>query len=416
MKSIGFDKKYTITIATGEVLEKDNFKLSKQFDYFGKINIYSNNKGLLLDGSTRLNHPCKYDRSWMKFLDTVDAKNIQIPIAEKVFNAKNERLAVGFLWRDSPKIDSLRIYPAFLSKVEAENDPVLYTTMGYIQFNDKSNEFQIGTKDRLNKKDSLSNILTLHLGTCFLTGIGDINLGVNYGEVKIDGYGKIEYNTEELKTNISMNARVSIPVSKDVTENLGNKLKVIEGLPELDLKKPNYALRFNFNHWVGSEKAEDIFKDYDEDKLKKMPDGLDQTFVLAGLQLESFGTAKGGGKKIDKGLISRQKQVGLVSVNGAPVLKMVDMQMFFNQTHSEESGQSFYWSINTPTEKKYFMYYNMDKKDGDLGFYSNDETFKKTISEIKSDKRKTKNFKFDLIPDGDALNLLSKFNGFFLYK
>jgi hypothetical protein len=62
------------------------------------------------------------------------------------------------------------------------------------------------------------------------------------------------------------------------------------------------------------------------------------------------------------------------------------------------------------------MYYNMDKKDGDLGFYSNDETFKKTISEIKSDKRKTKNFKFDLIPDGDALNLLSKFNGFFLYK
>ena len=405
-----------LTLAIGEILEKDNFKLSKQFDYFGKMEIYSNSKGLLLDGLTRLNHSCKYDRSWMKFKDTVETKNVQIPIAEKVFNAKNERLAVGFLWRDTPKMDSLRIYPTFLSKIEEVNDPFLFSTNGYIQFNDRANEFQIGSKDRLNKKDSLSNLLTLHLGTCFLTGLGDINLGINYGEIKIDGYGKVEYNLEESKTKISMNARVSMPVSKDVIESLGNKLKVIEEFPEFDLKKPNYALRFNFTRWLGADKAEDIFKDYDEDKLKKMPDGLDQTFVLAGLQLESFGTSKGGGRKIEKGLISRQKQVGLVSVNGLPILKMVDLQMFFNQNYSDESGQSFYWNFSTPAEKKYFLYYSVDKKVGDLGFFSNDETFKKTITDIKPDKRKAKNFKFDVIEEGDALNLLSKFNGFFLYR
>jgi hypothetical protein len=175
-------------------------------------------------------------------------------------------------------------------------------------------------------------------------------------------------------------------------------------------------LQFNFARWIGNDKAEDVFKDYDEDKLKKMPDGLDQTFVFAGLQLESYGTSKGGGRKVEKGLISRQKQVGLVSVNGSPVLKMVDLQMFFNQTYSDESGQSFYWNFSTPSEKKYFMYYGLDKKDGDLGFYSNDESFKKTITDIKADKRKAKNFKFDLIDDANALNLLAKFNGYFLYR
>jgi hypothetical protein len=414
MKLIKGDK--TLTVASGEILEKDNFKLSKYFDYFGKIDIYSNSKGLLLDGSTRLNHSCKYDRSWMKFKDKVEAENVQIPIAENVVNAKNERLAVGFLWRDSQKMDSLRIYPAFLSKLEGVNDPSLFSSNGYIQFNDRANEFQIGSKDRLNKKDSLSNILTLHLGTCFLTGMGDINLGVNYGEVKIDGYGKIEYSTEDQKTNISMNARISMPVSKDVMENLSNKLKNVEEFSDLDLKKPNYGLRFNFAHWVGADKAEDIFKDYDDDKLKKMPDGLDQTFVIAGLQLESFGTAKGGGRKVEKGLISKQKQIGLISVNGSPILKMVNSQMFFNQTNSDESGQCFYWNFSTPDEKKYFMYYGIDKKDGDLGFYSNDENFKKTITDIKPDKRKSKNFKFDLIEDAKALNLLSKLNGYLLYK
>jgi hypothetical protein len=414
MKSIKFEKK--LTVARGEILEKDNFKLSKEFDYFGKIDIFSNNKGLVLDGSTRLNHTCKYDRSWMKFSDTIEAKRIQIPIAERVVNAKNEQLAAGFLWRDSEKMDSLRIYPTFLSKIEGSKDQNLYSANGYIQFNEQANEFQIGSKDRLNKKDSLSNLLTLHLGTCFLTGNGDIQLGMNYGEVKIDGYGKIEYNTEELKTSISMNARVTIPVSKDVTESLGNKLKMVEEFPELDLKKSNYGLRFNFARWIGPEKAEEIFKDYDEEKLKKMPNGLDQTFVLAGLKLESFGTTKGGGRKVEKGLIGRQKQVGLVSVNGLPVMKMVDLQMFYNQTYSDESGQSFYWYFTTPSEKNYFMYYLMDKKDGDLGFYSADETFKKTITDIKPDKRKAKNFKFDLIDESNALNLLSKFKGYFLYK
>ena len=67
-------------IATGDpfVLFSYASKLSKEFDYFGKIEVVSNNKGIVLDGSTRLNHACKYDRSWMKFRDTIEAKNVQI--------------------------------------------------------------------------------------------------------------------------------------------------------------------------------------------------------------------------------------------------------------------------------------------------------------------------------------------------
>jgi hypothetical protein len=58
----------------------------------------------------------------------------------------------------------------------------------------------------------------------------------------------------------------------------------------------------------------------------------------------------------------------------------------------------------------------MDKKSGELGFYSTDEIFSKSITDIKSDKRKTKSFKFDVIQESNALNLLSKFRGFFLLK
>jgi hypothetical protein len=191
---------------------------------------------------------------------------------------------------------------------------------------------------------------------------------------------------------------------------------VISEFEELDLKRPDFELRYNFNKWLGEKRTDGIFKDYDEDKLRKLPDGISQTFVLAGLKLETVGKSKSGMKKTEKGFIARNKKVGLISVYGNPIMKMVDLQMFFNQTFSDESGQSFYWHFSTPIEKNYFMFYSMDKKSGELGFYSTDEIFSKSITDIKSDKRKTKSFKFDVIQESNALNLLSKFRGFFLLK
>jgi hypothetical protein len=58
----------------------------------------------------------------------------------------------------------------------------------------------------------------------------------------------------------------------------------------------------------------------------------------------------------------------------------------------------------------------MDKKDGDFQLFSSDKVVTDAILAIKPDKRKTKNFKFDVMDEVNAKNLLSKFRGYFLYK
>ena len=68
----------TKTIAKGEISDKADFKLSPEFAYFGKVQIEASHPGLLLDGSTKLFHPCTFDKSWMTFKDTIIAKQIQI--------------------------------------------------------------------------------------------------------------------------------------------------------------------------------------------------------------------------------------------------------------------------------------------------------------------------------------------------
>jgi hypothetical protein len=412
LTSIKSNGKYTRGV--GEIPEKDKFKLSKEFDYFGKINVVSSLPEIILDGQARLNHSCKYEKSWMSFTDTILAKNIQIPIAQSPVNAKGEKLANGFLWRDTELIDSLRIYPSFMSKQETSDDQFMFNSFGYIQFNDKANEFQIGAKDRLNKKDSLSNLLTLHLGTCMVAGEGDMSLGINLGELKTELYGKIEYDQYEKKTSINANARIDMAVAKEVMNGFANKLKVVDEFMPIDIKNPGLNLKNTLAHWTNRKTMEEVFKDFDEDKLKKMPSTLENTIILSGIKFESFVT-KGGGK-MEKGIISRDSKISVVSVNGIPVLKEVDFEMFYSQTYSKESGQGFSWSITMPNERFYFINYAMDKKDGTLLFHSNDDILKKSITDIKPDKRKAKNFTFDVAEDTVGQALVAKFKGYFLYR
>jgi hypothetical protein len=175
-----------ITVANGEIPEKSQFKLSKEFDYFGKIAILSSNEGIILNGSARLKHNCDYDKSWLQFQDTVIAKNIQLPISEQPINSIGQKMAIGFLWHDNENIDSLSIYPAFISKKLGTDDIKLFSISGYIEYNQLANEFQIASKSRLAKSDSLSNLFSLNIKTCQVNAYGDIDLGINLGDLKIE--------------------------------------------------------------------------------------------------------------------------------------------------------------------------------------------------------------------------------------
>ena len=205
-------------------------------------------------------------------------------------------------------------------------------------------------------------------------------------------------------------------VSKDVIEGLANKFKIVEDFPELDLKDPKYNMRNTLSHWSTKKTMEDVMRNFDEERLRKMPSSLENTFILTGLVLESYGSSNAGGRKSEKGIISRESKIGIMGMNGNAVMKVVDFDLFFLQTHSKESGQGFSWNISLPNERKYFVNYSMDKKDGTLLFYTNDDIFNKSIMDIKPEKRKSKNFTFDIAEEAIGRALVSKFKGYFLYR
>ena len=106
----------------------------------------------------------------------------------------------------------------------------------------------------------------------------------------------------------------------------------------------------------------------------------------------------------------------MVSINGIPVLKQVELHQFYLQSFSDETAPGFKWELSLLDDTKYFMNYEMVKRDGELLLFTNDKTVNETILAIKPEKRKTKNFKFDVMDEVTAKNLLAKFRGYFLYK
>lgn len=402
----------SVTQAEGEIAQKDNFKFSNEFDYYGKIKIVAASKGIFCEGSTRINHQCaNFDRSWLFFKDTILASNIQIPISDQAVNDVGRRLAVGFLWKNSESMDSVKVYPAFLSKMQGVDDPSVFQASGYVQYNPNALTFQIATKNRLNGDTDIGNLLTMYTETCSLNGVGEISFGVDLGEVSARSFGAINYEKESKKIDMELTTFLKFPMQKNIFESIGEGIKKLEGQKNTELKSKQHNFSNAIRYLLTEEKVNELFKDYEEEKLRKMPDGLQQTIILSGLRFDfvHFG-AKTSESGFATGWVSRPRagasekseeelkagnRASIIAIEGRPVLKDLECSMVVAQVPKNAEEAKLIMTFKNAAEKEYLFEYELPKKDGILSISSNDEALKTMITDMKPDKRKEKNFSFD---------------------
>jgi hypothetical protein len=385
------------TTASGLIEEKRGFKLSKRFEYFGKIEVDANLDSLYCEGSTKVILECKYKKSWFTFKDKISPKNIQIPISSKLIDTDDQPLGIGFYWDKERK----NIYTAFLSPLNLPEDELLYSAEGYLQYNSTNNEFQISSKDQLKQRIeniaigalSTENYLSLDLenNSCNMYGEGEIDLALKLGDASVSSFGSIRYDAVNTKkTTLNLSSRFSFPISQEIMENLAKKIKANE---EIKNAKPSEINKTNFDramkHWNNSKDYEKIRQSVLDETLPKFPKQLEQTIILSGIELISYN------KQDLSGLKSNTSDVLLVSMFEKPVMKNVQFNCFFNQQFEETNLD--YFGINFNVSDKFFYFgYEMKKDNGKMSIISNDDVFKKPIKDMKSKQKKIKNFSFDL--------------------
>jgi len=402
MESINVDSSFQ-TLAFGKINESDTFKLSPQFEFYGGVKIYGPNPLLAFKGSTRIKHNCeKFSKSWMAFQSELDPKNIQIPVSETMKTLDNKIISAGILWRDTPSQDSLKLYPTFLSPMISVNDPVVISSNGVLQYDKSTSEFQIASKEKFLDMTLPSTFIALNTKQCSLSGVGKINLGMDYGDISVQAFGSVKYDQETGGTKMDLTLRYDMPIDKSAMEVVVDKITLEETATAIDINASNlFEALAAWSDLKSALRAKEAYKEKAE--LRRIPSELDNSIVLTGVKLTSFESKKNQ----DRGLMSFGDDAGVVSIYGKTVNKAIPIKLSFSQVYSENvTGDRFCMYLNAAVSKDYFFEYEMNKKDGEMKVFSEDEDFVSKINALKPDKRKFKNFKYELT---DNRVFLSKF-------
>ncbi|MBI2258426.1 MAG: hypothetical protein HYU67_05960 [Flavobacteriia bacterium] len=390
MDRIWLDSTYQTT-ATGKITEKSNFTLSEQFSYYGDVLIKANVQHIKFSGSIRVNHTCNnFTRSYMAISYEIDPKNIQIPISPKTLKSiDSTQLFVGILWRDSKDFEEIKMYPTFLSEAVNVKDKIVFSSEGFLQYNSNTREFQIASKEKLVNRAEKGNYLAFNINTCSLNGLGKIDLGVDIEPVNVEAIGRINYYEKNGQTTMDLTLKYDIPLEENSWEKIADKINLIPDLKPMDFLSTTY--KSALLEWTDQKTADKIESDYTlMGQIPKMPKEAKASIVISGIKLSSFYDSKFD----EKGIISTTDKAAIVSLFGKPVFKMLPVKVFFQQLPTLSGGDKFGLYFHLPGSNQYFLDFYKQKNDGELRIYTSDGEFINEVNELKSDKKKSKNFSY----------------------
>ncbi len=158
-------------------------------------------------------------------------------------------------------------------------------------------------------------------------------------------------------------------------------------------------------NWQDQKTADKVKTDYtlsEDKKLKRVPDALEKSIVITGVRLKSI-----PGSKDEKGLMSSVEGAAIVNLYGKGVMRQVIFRSFFEQIYSL-NGDHFAFNMDVPGGSYYLFDYHMEKKDGKLSIYTSDAELSTAINAIKEDKRKEKDFSYEISTNSVLLAKLNR--------
>ncbi len=296
------------TVASGSIEEEDNFKLSPDFTFKGEAEMIASRPHLNFKGSVRATHNCDgLDDHWLAFEHVLDPMDIMIPVPAQPVSGDRLRLYSGVL----VATDSVHVYPAFFSERKNYADQLIVRAEGYMKFDKASGEYRIASIDKFRDPSLPGNQVSLNPKECLLRGEGELELGVAFGQLKLNAVGTVHNNINENQTNIEGIVTLDFPFSEDALALIAREADSLPGQP---MDSGNYYFDRGLNELLGQERAEQFRSSPSrEGRQARLPEELQKTIVLSHVSLRW--------DKQSRSYVSQGK-IGIANINGVAVNKM----------------------------------------------------------------------------------------------
>lgn len=355
------------TIGEGRIKSIDDFTLSPAFKYQGKVNMQSQNPLLDYTGATAIVHKCDIPKTWVNFHAEIDPKDVFVPIDSQPMSINNAFLTSGAMMG----MDSVYLYPSFLSPRRWYSNRHITHTQGYLHYNRYGDFYEIGSRERITYNDSLGNYMRLNKKACTITTDGSIDLVANLGRVKAVAKGKTTYDIafDQYTMDILMTLDFYLPQEC---------FKVIADTILADKNRKNISLISSVytkgvRELMGSGRAQKMFTEQNIfGKLNQIPEEMNKAMVLSEMRMVW-----------NKKTRSWQSvgEIGLVNLGGYQINRRVKFIIEIDRKRSADA-LNIYMELNPD------LWYFFSYKRGLMQAYSCDQKFNSVITSIKGSARR----------------------------
>lgn len=358
------------TIGTGEIAASDDFTLSPDFQFQGRVSLQAAQPFLTFDGATMIGHMCeRIMPRWTNFRSEIDPQNVMIPIADPLIDYNRDKLFNGLYLH----YDSLHVYPSFLTGRKEYSDGLLVTAGGYLMYDKNTRQYLIGQKEKLNDRTLPGNLLSLNREACDLLGEGRLSLGEKMGQLTLTTVGSIGYNPASDRTEADVMLGVNFFIADNVMAVMSAESDSMPGLTATDLSRPAYTR--NIIELIGRQKFQAMRSEQSLfSTSRSYPPELKNTLLFNELKLVWNNETNSW--------ISTGK-IGIAGINGVPVNKRMDGLI---EIQIKRSGDIM--DIYLQLDRRTWYYFGYTR--GVMQVHSSNSVFLDKIQKLKATDRRQK--------------------------
>jgi hypothetical protein len=220
------------TSAKGFIPPDQKFLLSPAFTFAGDVQLSARSKNLFFTGAAGILHDCSSIQSYpVKFKSAIDPKYVMIPLSEKPRDSNDNLVFSGSFIN----IDSIHIYPAFLSAQKSWTDIGLITASGDLWYNKAKGRYQISSPEKIADPAANGNMVSLDRNLCTLSAEGKINFGANFDLVRMASAGNVVQTADSNKVDIKTILALDFYFSPEALKLMSDEIRMMPTLKPVNV-------------------------------------------------------------------------------------------------------------------------------------------------------------------------------------
>ncbi len=352
-------------VANGQIAREQKFKLSPVYDYYGKIIINTFDSIPFFNGHFKIVHQCdklKVNPIAMQYIPMaafINPDSIYIPITD--INHENAPYAATLV-----TIDSTHVYSAFLNDIKWWSDQPIMKADQMLYYNKTLSQFNLSNPEKLKNPELRGNFVSLNKNYCNIYSQGDIDLGLDYGQMKINAAGELFHAIEQNRMSINLSFGLNFYFHQPSLDAIYNTFQQEPTLQAIDLT--SLGVQQQLKQLTNDNVLQGMFSELSSTgAIQTVPNEFAKTLFFSDVKLVW--------NKETQSYVS-EGPIGIGFIGGKPVNKKVTGII---EMTKKKSGNLLNIYIEASPNKWYFFTYSRNV----LRTFSSDATYNTTIANLE---------------------------------